>query len=234
MIDGDVENGSLMAGQSVGLVDKVQPLAEILAELVAQAVAALEREPAFEPTAARRRRNDPRHLGPERPAAAGGRAPRRRAVRRARRLLRRLVQVMASTISPQERLDRMVRMIAADIVAEVCSAYVMRGGEYLELFATEGLRHSAVHQTRLRVGEGLVGLIAAQGSVINLPDAQSHPDFAYRPETGEEIYHSFLGRADRPRRARDRRAGDPEPHHAGTIPTRRSRRCRSSRRCSPR
>src|SRR5690606_4732247 len=92
----------------------------------------------------------------------------------------------------QERLDRMVRMIAADIVAEVCSAYVLRG-DYLELFATEGLRPSAVHRTRLRVGEGLVGQIAAHGAVINLPDAQSHPDFAYRPETGEEIYHSFLG-----------------------------------------
>jgi phosphotransferase system enzyme I (PtsP) len=111
----------------------------------------------------------------------------------ARRLLRRLVEVMAAPVSPQERLDRMVRMIAADIVAEVCSAYVLRAGEYLELFATEGLRRSAVHLTRLRIGEGLVGLIAAQGSVINLPDAQSHPDFAYRPETGEEIYHSFLG-----------------------------------------
>src|ERR671919_339835 len=86
----------------------------------------------------------------------------------------------------------MVRMIAADIVAEVCSAYVLRG-EYLELFATEGLRPSAVHRTRLRLGEGLVGLIAAHGAVINLPEAQSHPDFAYRPETGEEIYHSFLG-----------------------------------------
>src|SRR5919106_558015 len=111
----------------------------------------------------------------------------------ARRLLRRLVQLMAAPISPQERLDRMVRMIAADIVAEVCSAYVLRGGDYLELFATEGLKRSAVHRTRLRVGEGLVGLIAAQGAVVNLADAQSHPDFAYRPETGEEIYHSFLG-----------------------------------------
>ena len=111
----------------------------------------------------------------------------------ARRLLRRLVQVMATTVSPQERLDRMVSMIAADIVAEVCSAYVLRGGEYLELFATEGLRPTAVHQTRLRVGEGLVGSIAEQGSVINLPDAQSDPAYAYRPETGEEIYHSFLG-----------------------------------------
>jgi phosphotransferase system enzyme I (PtsP) len=111
----------------------------------------------------------------------------------ARRLLRRLVQLMAAPISPQERLDRMVGMIAADIVAEVCSAYVLRGGDYLELFATEGLLPTAVHQTRLRVGEGLVGRIAAQGTVINLTDAQSHPDFAYRPETGEEIYHSFLG-----------------------------------------
>ena len=111
----------------------------------------------------------------------------------ARRLLRRLVQLMAAPISPQERLDRMVGMIAADIVAEVCSAYVLRGGDYLELFATEGLRPSAVHQTRLRVGEGLVGRIATQGTVINLTDAQSHPDFAYRPETGEEVYHSFLG-----------------------------------------
>jgi phosphotransferase system, enzyme I, PtsP len=111
----------------------------------------------------------------------------------ARRLLRRLVEVMAAPVSAQERLDRMVRMIAADIVAEVCSAYVLRAGEYLELFATQGLLPSAVHRTRLRIGEGLVGLIAAQGALINLPDAQSHPDFAYRPETGEEIYHSFLG-----------------------------------------
>jgi phosphotransferase system, enzyme I, PtsP len=110
----------------------------------------------------------------------------------ARRLLRRLVEVMAAPVGAQERLDRMVRMIAADIVAEVCSAYVLRG-EYLELFATEGLLPSAVHRTRLRLGEGLVGLIAAHGGVINLPEAQSHPDFAYRPETGEEIYHSFLG-----------------------------------------
>ena len=110
----------------------------------------------------------------------------------ARRLLRRLVEVMAAPVGAQERLDRMVRMIAADIVAEVCSAYVLRG-EHLELFATEGLRPSAVHRTRLRIGEGLVGLIAAHGGVVNLPEAQSHPDFAYRPETGEEIYHSFLG-----------------------------------------
>ncbi len=110
-----------------------------------------------------------------------------------RRLLRRLRDAMAGTGSAQSKLDAIVRMIAADMVAEVCSCYVMRPGEVLELFATEGLRPEAVHNTRLRVGEGLVGVVAATALPLSLSDAQSHPDFAYRPETGEEIYHSLLG-----------------------------------------
>ncbi len=111
----------------------------------------------------------------------------------ARRLLRRLVAAVAEPTSPQQRLDKIVKMIAADLVAEVCSVYVLRPGDVLELFATEGLAREAVHRTRLRVGEGLVGTIAATGDVINTADAQSHPNFAYRPETGEERYHSMLG-----------------------------------------
>jgi phosphotransferase system enzyme I (PtsP) len=110
-----------------------------------------------------------------------------------RRLLRRLRDVMAGSGTAQERLDRIVRIVAAEMVAEVCSAYVMRAGEVLELFATEGLRPEAVHRTRLRVGEGLVGVIAATARPLALADAQAHPDFAYRPETGEEIYHSLMG-----------------------------------------
>ena len=110
-----------------------------------------------------------------------------------RRLLRRLRDIMAGSGSAQQRLDKIVQVIAADMVAEVCSAYVMRAGEVLELFATEGLRREAVHSTRLRVGEGLVGVIAATARPLALADAQSHPDFAYRPETGEEIYHSLMG-----------------------------------------
>jgi phosphotransferase system enzyme I (PtsP) len=110
-----------------------------------------------------------------------------------RRLLRRLRDIMAGSGTPQERLDRIVRIIAAEMVAEVCSAYVMRAGEVLELFATEGLRREAVHRTRLRVGEGLVGVIAATARPLALADAQSHPDFAYRSETGEEHYHSLMG-----------------------------------------
>lgn len=110
-----------------------------------------------------------------------------------RRALRRLRHVMAGAGSAQERLDELVRIIAADMVAEVCSVYVMRAGEVLELFASQGLNPTAVHRTRLRVGEGLVGAIAATARPLNLSDAQSHPRYSYRPETGEEIYHSLLG-----------------------------------------
>ena len=110
-----------------------------------------------------------------------------------RLVLRRLRDVMAGQGTAQERLNTIVRIIAADMVAEVCSCYIMRAGEVLELFATEGLRPEAVHRTRLRVGEGLVGAIAATARPLALADAQSHPDFAYRPETGEEIFHSLMG-----------------------------------------
>ncbi len=108
-------------------------------------------------------------------------------------LLRRLREIMAEPASAQDRLDKIVTQIAANMVAEVCSAYVLRDDNYLELFATEGLKAEAVHNTRLRVGQGLVGLIAAEATTLNLPNAQDHPAFAFMPETGEEIYHSFLG-----------------------------------------
>jgi phosphotransferase system enzyme I (PtsP) len=110
-----------------------------------------------------------------------------------RRLLKRLRDLMAGGGSGQERLNQVVKIIAADLVAEVCSIYIMRAGEVLELFATQGLKQEAVHQTRLAVGEGIVGDIAARARPLALADAQSHPNFAYRPETGEEIYHSLMG-----------------------------------------
>src|SRR5215217_4090004 len=108
-------------------------------------------------------------------------------------LLRRLREVMAEPVSAQERLDKIVVLIAANMVAEVCSVYVLRVDGTLELYATEGLKKEAVHQTVLRSDEGLVGLVSSEASPLNLSDAQSHPAFSFRPETGEEIYHSFLG-----------------------------------------
>mgnify|MGYP003145071640 FL=1 len=108
-------------------------------------------------------------------------------------LLRRLRELMAEPLEPQERLDQIVRQIAANMVTEVCSFYVLRADGALELFATEGLNKDAVHQSQLKMGQGLVGTIAASARALNLSDAQSHPAFTYLPETGEEIYHSFLG-----------------------------------------
>ncbi|MDE1974595.1 MAG: phosphoenolpyruvate--protein phosphotransferase [Hyphomicrobiales bacterium] len=108
-------------------------------------------------------------------------------------LLRRLREVMAEPVSAQERLDKIVVLIAANMVAEVCSVYVLRVDGTLELYATEGLNRDAVHRTVLGTDEGLVGLVASQASAINLSNAQAHPAFSFRPETGEEIYHSFLG-----------------------------------------
>ena len=108
-------------------------------------------------------------------------------------LLRRLREVMAEPVSAQERLDKIVVLIAANMVAEVCSVYVLRVDSTLELYATEGLNRDAVHRTVLGSDEGLVGLVSSQATAINLSNAQAHPAFSFRPETGEEIYHSFLG-----------------------------------------
>ncbi len=106
-----------------------------------------------------------------------------------RRLFARLRDVMARDAAP---LREVARLVAAELVTEVCSVYAARPGDLLELRATEGLRQEAVGRTRLRVGEGIVGLVAATGHPLNLPDAQNHPAFAYRPETGEEMYASML------------------------------------------
>jgi len=100
---------------------------------------------------------------------------------------------MAEPISAQARLDKIVTQIAGNMVAEVCSAYVLRSDGVLELFATEGLKREAVHHASLRIGQGLVGTIAKDALPLNLSEAQSHPAFQYLPETGEEIYSSFLG-----------------------------------------
>lgn len=100
---------------------------------------------------------------------------------------------MAEAMEPQMRLDRIVHEIAHNMAAEVCSLYVLRPDGMLELYATEGLNPTAVHLSQLRIGQGLVGTIAATGRPLNLVNAQDHPAFTYLPETGEEIYSSFLG-----------------------------------------
>ena len=110
----------------------------------------------------------------------------------ARLILTRLHEVMASRLRAQGKLDQVVDVIGQSLDSEVCSVYLLREG-MLELFATRGLNKSAVHVTRMAIGEGLTGTIAANIETLNLAEAKAHPDFQYRPETGEEKYHSFAG-----------------------------------------
>jgi len=110
-----------------------------------------------------------------------------------RLLLKRLREALAAPGDGKARLDQIVRLIATSMVAEVCSVYLMRGREMLELCATEGLKPEAVNNARLRVGEGLVGVIARDAEAVNTANAREHPEFRYLPETGEEVYSSFLG-----------------------------------------
>ncbi len=100
---------------------------------------------------------------------------------------------MAGGEPAHAKLHAVVRTIAVSMVAEVCSLYLRRASGEMELFATEGLDPGAVHVTRLLPGEGLVGEIMRIGGPLNLSDAPSHPAFSYRPETGEDPFHAFLG-----------------------------------------
>ncbi len=110
-----------------------------------------------------------------------------------RKLLSRLQATLAEAGEGQERLDRITHLIADSMGVDVCSIYLFRDADTLELCATEGLNPEAVHQTRMKTGEGLVGRVAKHGRVINTADAPSTRGFRYMPETGEEVFSSFLG-----------------------------------------
>ena len=110
-----------------------------------------------------------------------------------RKLLGRLRRALAEDSAGQERLDRIVELIATSMQTEVCSIYLFRDADTLELCATEGLQAESVHQTRMRLGEGLVGRVARTRQVVNTADAPSAKGFRYMPETGEERYSSFCG-----------------------------------------
>ena len=110
-----------------------------------------------------------------------------------RNLLMRLREAMAGDDAGQARLDKITQLIADSMHCEVCSVYLFCDDETLELCATQGLNVESVHQTRMRIGEGLVGRVAKFGKVVNTPDAPSAKGFRYMPETGEERYASFLG-----------------------------------------
>ncbi|HRO14396.1 MAG TPA: phosphoenolpyruvate--protein phosphotransferase [Paracoccus sp. (in: a-proteobacteria)] len=110
-----------------------------------------------------------------------------------RKLLRRLRDTLAAPGDGQDRLNSITHHIADSMRSQVCSIYLFRDPQTLELCATQGLRPESVHKTRLRLGEGLVGRVARMGRPINTANAPAESGFRYMPETGEEVFPSFLG-----------------------------------------
>jgi len=110
-----------------------------------------------------------------------------------RKLMQAIRVAMAGSESVQKRLDEFVSAIQSSMRVKVASIYLLRPGAELELSATVGLKKSAVHKTRMKPGEGLVGHVALTARPLNLADAPRHPLFSYRPETGEDPFNGFLG-----------------------------------------
>ena len=110
-----------------------------------------------------------------------------------RLLMNRLRAVMAADMDTEARLKEVVQLVANTMVADVCSIYRRTEDNRLELIATEGLRPDAVHRTFMSFDEGLVGQIAMTAQPLSIQDAPRHPNFSYRPETGEDPYNAFLG-----------------------------------------
>ncbi len=108
-------------------------------------------------------------------------------------LLKRLRDTLAEAGEGQERLNRITDLVSRSLAAEVCSIYLRLPDDTLELCATTGLNPGAVHRTRMRVREGLVGRIADAAEPLVTADARATRGFQYFPETGEEVFASFLG-----------------------------------------
>ena len=108
--------------------------------------------------------------------------------------LRRIVQEINASVSLHESLEIMVEQVSEAMNVDVCSIYLLdeRNQRYL-LMATKGLNPEAVGNVSLQLGEGLVGLVGQREEIVNLDHAPKHERFAYFPETGEELFNSFLG-----------------------------------------
>lgn len=108
--------------------------------------------------------------------------------------LRRIVQEVDAAASLHEALEVMVERVAEAMGSEVCSVYLLdeRNQRYV-LMASKGLKAESVGLVSLATGEGLVGLVGQREEIVNLENAADHPRFRYLPETGEELYKSFLG-----------------------------------------
>lgn len=108
--------------------------------------------------------------------------------------LRRIVQEVNAAEDLPEALNIVVRSVNRSMDTEACSIFLLDSekGENV-LVATEGLNQDFVGKIRLKLGEGLVGLVAERAEPINLENASLHPNYIHYPGLGEERLKAFLG-----------------------------------------
>jgi starch phosphorylase len=108
--------------------------------------------------------------------------------------LEEISRLVSHSGNPSETLTNIVQLIQRQFTTDVCSVYLLEADRAtLVLAATVGLRPESVGRIRMRLTEGLAGLVAEELIPIVLADATRHPRFKYFPETGEDPYHAFLG-----------------------------------------
>jgi phosphotransferase system, enzyme I, PtsP len=109
-------------------------------------------------------------------------------------ILRSVITGVNASRNLEQALTFIVERVKPAMGVDVCSVYLtdVESGE-LVLMATDGLLQESVGFVRLQLDEGLVGLVAQRAELINLDNAPDHPRYRYFPETGEEVYHAFLG-----------------------------------------
>jgi starch phosphorylase len=105
-----------------------------------------------------------------------------------------LSQLVSRNGNPAETLTNIASLIRQRFSTDVCSIYLLEPDRAnLVLAATEGLRPESVGQVRMRITEGLAGLVAEQVRPIVVPDAIAHPRFKYFRDAGEDPFRTFLG-----------------------------------------
>lgn len=108
-------------------------------------------------------------------------------------LLKNIRKCVPLKISAEEKINLIIRQIIQELPVDVCSCYLIRPGDVLELYATMGLNVKAVHETFLRLGEGLIGEIALNRKPQAFENAQEHASYSFKPETNEQHFKSLAG-----------------------------------------
>ena len=108
--------------------------------------------------------------------------------------LRSIVQAVNRASSLDEGLNLAVARVCQVLEVDVCSVYLLDAEHrHCILQANSGLSLGDSESIRMETGEGLVGLVANRGLLLNLEQAREHPNFLAMPGLNEEPMNAFIG-----------------------------------------